>query len=200
MTALAAIKNHRVENAQRLMAPAITAMATGGDQPLRSVKLPTWQEIVDIGQSVQASLGKRTSAPEAADLIEVFIGTRVNAKMADPDSYLRAVRSLLTQSPPDVAAEAVYNLITANKYMPEVAELDTALQDATVKRHRIVQACRVAYKECQRRAAESESARQRAEERAANVDDPCWQEWMRQVGQSLPTVKPWEQFKREWGG
>lgn len=194
MNALVPTKNNLVEKSHRLMAPAIHAMTTGGDRPLMSTKLPNWRQIQQIAESVKEGLGKRTDAPDALSLIKILVGARVNAKMAKPDIYLRAVKHRLVNCPPDVAAEAVHNLVTSNKYMPEVAELEDAIQTATFKRRQIVQACRAAWKEAQKRGVENSELEHRESERAGR--DECWDAWFTAFRGGRAVT--FEEFQREW--
>lgn len=197
MNALVPAKNASVDDAFRLMAPAITAMATGGDRALLGIKLPPWQQLEQIGREVGESLKKLTAPADAVSLVEILVGTRANAKMANPDVYLKAVKSRFLNCPPDVAAEAVHTLVTSNKYMPEVAELETAIQDATTKRNRIVRACRLGWEECRKRADENAAATQRKQERAAR--DECWQAWYQaNLGAPIAERVTFEEFKQGW--
>lgn len=194
MNDLVPTKNTRVDEAFRLMAPAITAMGTGGDRALMGTQIPDWRTIEQIGRTVSESLKKLTSAPDAQSLVEILVGARVNAKMADPETYLKVIKSRLLRCPPDVAAEAVHALVTSKKYMPEVAELEGAIADATDKRNQIVRACRVAYVECQKRAEENADAALRKQEREAR--DECWAAWYQaNLGAPISERVTFEQFK-----
>ena len=114
---------------------------------------------------------------------------------ADIESRVLALTPELTRYPPDVVVEGLKDIARNQSFFPTLAEIIRTLDRFMDKRRSILTAIEIAG----RNASKPKDAEGRNEELDDLRSDPCWVEWMRQVNDNPLTVKPWEQFRREWG-
>ena len=113
---------------------------------------------------------------------------------ADVKNKAMAYATELTRYPLEVVIDACKQIAREQTFFPALAEIVKACDRLMDKRRAILTAIEIAG----RKAAKPEQTAGANDELATLRDDPAWIEWMRQVNDNPLTVKPWEQFQREY--
>lgn len=115
---------------------------------------------------------------KAANQAKVLLGSYVR-EPHDPETYTRAIVSILAEQPFDVGKEAIDRITRRNRYLPERADLVDAVEEVLRERRGIVTRASIHLREHKRRAQEREETEKREADRLelrAALGE-AWDDW-----------------------